>query len=1217
MPERILGNRFKLQAQLSKNHEVWKATDLDSKKDSIVKIIAMQSSKSARWTQFESELEVISKINHPGILKILDWGECDGGNYVAFESFQGTPLSEIKPTSNLVIEILTSLTKIIEILIGNDITHRDLRSENIILIDSSPAQVKIVDFGSISSDKTRLKQMKTSDIINTISWMPPEVLRNDSRSAKSNFYNLGIIAYSLLTGDLPFHDRNPSNLVWQIQNAIPAPVSMFNPRVPMTLENLVKRLLRKDPQSRPGSTNEVLDSLNEAKKELESSGSISTASGLFLNKGTFIGRGTELECIKNALAKDQFQIIVISGEHGMGKTRMLQEIGGISRTFDWPVLSTFCEIQKHKKPLSVCCQLIDEAVLEIGLSTVGKSPYKNEFVAICPELATRLLMNPETIEQQQQELSKTLPKAFVWLIEQFSRRSKTVIIIDDFQWCDIESMNIILSSIADLSKMPITLVFSTQSQQGGFDNNPVDILESPDLVNILMKPLTPKECKLLAQDVIGMSEIPMEILDLIIMVSKGNPTLLLQTIAGLASHNYINASGLLRPIDEGDIPRGFEALAKWRIEVLPEKVKKILEVAAIIGESFDEQMLLFLTPESEADTQEALDYAIMAMLIALNKTTSGYRYQFTHSSIKDCLIMALNQKQALTLHDKVAKAMLRFSKNNKDINLTELIDHVIKGNNPQKAIPYLIEASFDAENNFKIANAYDFAKQAFDLSIKSADVVLEVKTTIRLVEILLFQNKITEAYNICNGILCALRKIGLDTNSESDLLYTLAIIAIEQGNCNDAESLIQAAHNIVGRFCDDAKIARLHLAESMCLEYQDVKASLVHSKKAFELIKNQDDIGITCSVLTQLARSYLLNGLIEDARMQAGRALELVSKIGSLKHKAMVLIVLSEIEYQVGDCILGQEYLQIAKEISHKMNSPILLAHTILIDAATRSGHEDTDSVKHLTERSIDIFTQTDSKNNLKKALLLMCIYNIEEKDTEGARYYLVRYKDIYSDNLSHFQDLELLIVEAQIQVLENRLEIARMLISKALSLGDAQSVQWNLKAHLTQVIIDVKEEKFKEALTRLKDLPQRFPELATTPSNKCEIGLIASELWLRILYQLPKKSKAQRILQLSRMGLTGIDPIEVATKNIDTVYIDSLSSCNKTHPIKSALANSKLQSIIATYEPEKATTHYQEAIKFGNIAKQLAQELHYAPLIIESNAMLTKFEKGEPFDPT
>jgi serine/threonine protein kinase/tetratricopeptide (TPR) repeat protein len=244
---------------------VYRARDERLGRDVALKLLPAEAIGDAAARQrLEHEARTASALNHPHVCTIYDVGEAEGQVYLAMEFVAGQPLSHSISTEGLpeasIVRIGVQLADALEHAHQHGITHRDLKSANVMLTPDGRA--KILDFGLAVRRQEELGEVTRSrasladagGIVGTLSYMAPEVLRGQPADARSDLWALGVILFEMTTGQLPFRGQSGFDLTSSIlRDATPA----MPQRVSPSLAGIIRRCLEKEPAQRYQRAGEV------------------------------------------------------------------------------------------------------------------------------------------------------------------------------------------------------------------------------------------------------------------------------------------------------------------------------------------------------------------------------------------------------------------------------------------------------------------------------------------------------------------------------------------------------------------------------------------------------------------------------------------------------------------------------------------------------------------------------------------------------------------------------------------------------------------------------------------------------------------------------------------------------------------------------------------------------------------------------------------------
>ena len=249
---------------------------LIGKRVAIKMLLPALSKDTAMVQRFFNEARAATRIRHPGIVEVFDFGHhVDGSAYIVMEFLDGEPLSERlrrmgRMSGAACARLLYQIAGALGAAHESGITHRDLKPDNIFIVPdpdvTSGERIKVLDFGiaKLAGDMSAGEvQTRTGAIIGTPRYMAPEQCRGAREvDHRADLYALGCIAFEMLCGRPPFLDKGLGELFAAHMFTEPPRPTSLDPSVPTTLEAVVLRLLAKEPDQRFPTAAALADALD-------------------------------------------------------------------------------------------------------------------------------------------------------------------------------------------------------------------------------------------------------------------------------------------------------------------------------------------------------------------------------------------------------------------------------------------------------------------------------------------------------------------------------------------------------------------------------------------------------------------------------------------------------------------------------------------------------------------------------------------------------------------------------------------------------------------------------------------------------------------------------------------------------------------------------------------------------------------------------------------
>lgn len=252
----VLGNRYELLQTIGTGGMamVYRARDLMLERPVALKILRQDYSDNEPFRErFRLEARAAANLSHPNIVTVHDFGYDDDRLYLVMEYVPGTDLKTIL-RERVKLPVTEAVNLIIQAAAGIGYAHRaglihcDVKPHNILVTPDQ--RVKVTDFG-IARAMASIEPDEKSDVVwGSPLYFSPEQASGLAPSPASDVYSLGVVLYELVTGRLPFNHTDPAELARLHREVLPVPPRKLNPEIPPDLEQIILKVLSKEPAAR-------------------------------------------------------------------------------------------------------------------------------------------------------------------------------------------------------------------------------------------------------------------------------------------------------------------------------------------------------------------------------------------------------------------------------------------------------------------------------------------------------------------------------------------------------------------------------------------------------------------------------------------------------------------------------------------------------------------------------------------------------------------------------------------------------------------------------------------------------------------------------------------------------------------------------------------------------------------------------------------------------
>jgi adenylate cyclase len=711
-PTALTSPRYRVLETIGKGGmgEVCLADDLMLERRVAVKFLISPDGESRPLEQLLAEARAAASLDHPFICKIFEVTELEGRPCIVMEYVSGDTLERRLRRGRLeVAELLRLAEEIAEALEAahkRRLIHRDLKPANVMVTDDG--HIKVMDFGLAArlspvfegADGDAAIATTAADIstcVGTPAYMAPEQLRGAAVDHRSDIFAFGVLLYELLSGTNPFQRLALNATLDAILAHDPPDLHEQVAAVPKSVAAVVSRMLAKHPAAR-------FQSFGDVRLELRrSSGAMALpAADAHVPVieppaigGQLVGRESEfaelVRSIRQALA-GRGGLLLIEGESGVGKSRLVEEALTAARALGCLTLVGRCSEQEGTAPLEPYIEVLEDAARLLPASAFGDVVGRTapELARLAPEFHRLFPDMPPAIE-----LPPELRQRFLFNnVREFLTRCCAVmpvtVFLDDLQWADESTLQLTLYLAQHLDKTAILVIGAYRDVDVAREGTLADTLESllsrvrgqqrrtaserhplarvvDQLIGrrlarvISLEPFSePAVGSMLAA--LGHRDPPAKLVHTFFDETGGNPFFVEELFHHLTDEGRLfDSQGRWRrdfEMDRIEVPAGIRTVIGWRLRRVSSRTYEVLTAAAVIGRHFDLDLLEMVVDVEGDRLTAALEEAEQAHLVKGPSGRTERRWRFVHQLVCHTLTSALPQTRRERLHHRVADAMM-------------------------------------------------------------------------------------------------------------------------------------------------------------------------------------------------------------------------------------------------------------------------------------------------------------------------------------------------------------------------------------------------------------------------------------------------------------------------------------------------------------------------------------------------------------------------------
>lgn len=673
----------------------------------ILKSLVASYPTLAQLRRFSFAYEVVKKFDHPNIIKVLDYIEQGNVPVMVLEDQQSIDIRQYtgqqtnkRLSVDKFLTVAIQLADALSVIHHAQVIHKDLHPGNII-IHPETLHAQIIDFGLSSILSREQPSLAAPDKLEgVLAYISPEQTGRMNRTLdyRTDFYTLGVTFYELLTGQVPFRAEDSLGMVHAHIAKNQKPVIKICKEIPEVISKLIDKLLNKVAEERYQSAQGLKTDLEKCLKALKDDKapqSFSLGEGdvsdRFQIPQKLYGRETEINTLLTHFNKTSYgapQLLSVCGYSGIGKSALMNEVHKPIAEHNGLFLSGKFDQFQRNIPYSAFYQVLkswllkvlslSEHLLQVQREQLNETLGVNARVMIdfMPEFKPLLGELAEVPKLGADETQNRFHIVFLKLITFIAEDRPLVICIDDLQWADRGSLNLLplLMREADCSLLIIVAYRDNEVDDTHPAIHTLNIIRENDadsISSLSLGPLSLNDVQQLLIDSLhhGAKEVQ-SLSELVHHKTGGNPFFVNEFLKTLYSEELLNFDLAQRcwqwdiaAITAKGISDNVVELMLGKMQQLPSNTQQLLQLASCIGSRFDIELLAIVAEQKESEITQILWPALKEGLLlqsgAMNTQNAFVLAQckFLHDRMLQAAYESMSIVQREQIHLKIGRLL--------------------------------------------------------------------------------------------------------------------------------------------------------------------------------------------------------------------------------------------------------------------------------------------------------------------------------------------------------------------------------------------------------------------------------------------------------------------------------------------------------------------------------------------------------------------------------
>jgi len=587
-----------------------------------------------------------------------------------------------------------------------------------------------------------------------------------------------------------------------------------------------------------------------------------------------VNRTEEMNVLKEAVYRTvhgEGGLVFIHGEAGIGKTRLVRELGAYARSRGVQVLYGRCPalfrmdgVPPYILWKEVIKDYLETCTPEQLYRVVGY--YPAEVAKLVPEISQKLRSIPQSFPISPEQEQNRLFEAVSQLITNISRETPLLVVLDDLQWTDPSSLLLLHYLACGVQKTPLLLLGAYRSTDIDAKHPLTPVLAELNRERLpqsmQLKRMTLSDVSEIIRNILEQDDVPTKFCELVYEKTKGNPFFAEEVIRSLTEEEAIYREGnkwVFKEISNIEFPDSVRNVVKARLSRLDEECQEVLTLASFVGNDFTLEAMCALTGIEENKLLELMDKMLKTGLIKERKIRGEGVCSFADILVRDVVYEEVSLLKREKLHGTVGDALEKVYAEKIDEHFGELAHHFLESGNREKALGYFLKASERAQNVYAHDEAFSYLQHALELlEEKNGDVEEKARVTEKLGHIKEWTGEAEASVDYWNRSLALWNQLKNKKNTAKLHVRIAHVLWDDIGDKQKASEHHKMALEILENEPESAELANL---------YEDISYMLWRTgelAKAYPLAKKALELAERLKVPEVVARCYNNLGFITE-----------------------------------------------------------------------------------------------------------------------------------------------------------------------------------------------------------------------------------------------------------------------------------------------------------------------------------------------------------------